>query len=147
MTQIPKNIDVLLEHITSLLTSKYNLVLSNELGISYSQYKVLVQFSGNSIIRQKTIAKFLGQTEASISRQLGIMDVNGLIHKTYDPDNRKSIIVTLTQKGHTVKNSAENIVLRENSTSLRKVSAKDQKLLTKNLTKIHDQICTTDHNY
>ena len=147
MPQVSKNIDILLEHITSLLTSKYDLVLFHELGISYSQYKVLVQFSGNSIIRQKTIAKSLGQTEASISRQLSIKSSNVLIHKSYDPDNRKSIIITLTQKGQTIKNSAENIILKENGTSLRKLNTKDLKTLTQSLSKIHDQICIVKHNY
>jgi len=147
MPKNSKNIDILLEHITSLLTSKYDLVLSQKLGVSYSQYKVLVQFSGNSIIRQKTIAKSLGQTEASISRQLSLMSSNGLIHKSYDPDNRKTIIITLTQKGQVIKTNADNIIVKENGTSLRKVNNKDLKILTKNLSKIHDQICGANHNY
>jgi DNA-binding MarR family transcriptional regulator len=147
MVHTSKNIDILLGHITSLLTSKYDLILTQEIGISYSQYKILAQFTGSSIIRQKTIAMSLGQTEASISRQIGIMSANGLIHRTYDPDNKKSIVVTLTHTGKVIKERTGNLISNQNTNLLHKINTKTKKELLENLSKIHGQLCLNNHNY
>lgn len=147
MAQSTENIDILLEHITSLLTSKYDLILTTEIGISYSQYKVMVQFTHNSIIKQKTIAMSLGQTEASISRQLSIMSSNGLVNRTHDSDNRKSIVITLTENGKAIKNRADGLIANQNTNLLYKIKSKDHKDLFKNLNKMHDQLCLSNHNY
>jgi DNA-binding MarR family transcriptional regulator len=143
MARKTNSIDILLGHINSLLTSKYDLALSNMLGITYSQYKILEQFTSNSVVRQKTIAKSLNQTEASISRQLSIMNASGLITKTYDPGNRKSIIITLTKKGKTIKINSKDIISRENFNLISKINKKEQKILVKNLQDIHDHLSIT----
>ena len=140
------NIDIILEHITSLLTTRYDSILLNQLGVSYSQYKVLSQFSENIIIRQKTIAENLGQSEASISRQLKIMNNRGLISKSYDPDNKKTIIINLTLQGLRIKKSADGIIQSQNVRTLDKINLKDQTKLLANLNKIHLLMCSVKHN-
>jgi DNA-binding MarR family transcriptional regulator len=142
-----KNLDILLEHITSLLTSKYDLILTNELGVSYAQYKILVQFKGDQIIKQKTLAGSLGQSEASISRQIKIMSNGGLIHRSFESKNKKSVVITLTREGKVTKTKAEAITDTQNTNSLHRVSSKERKLLTKNLSQIHDQICANNRNH
>jgi len=125
MKQPLENIDIKLEHISSLLANKYDKLLIEQLGVSYSQYKVLVQFKENSIIRQNIIAKNLGQTEASITRQLHILNSKGLILKSYDPKNRKVRVVTLTKLGYKIKLVAESIIFKQN----RKLFNNSQRLL------------------
>ncbi|HEY5267908.1 MAG TPA: MarR family transcriptional regulator [Candidatus Saccharimonadales bacterium] len=143
MSQPLENIDIKLEHISSLLASKYDNLLFEKLGISYSQYKVLVQFRESSIIRQNIIAKGLGQTEASITRQLHILNSKGLISKSYDPKNRKVRVVTLTRLGRKIKLAAENIIIKQNYSLFN-----NNPILLNDLNMLHSSLCEVDkHNY
>lgn len=143
MTTDFTNIDILLEHITSLLTNRLDQLLREQLGVGYSQYKVLLLFTGENIIRQKTIAKSLGQTEASISRQLKIITLKGLITRAYDPNNTKTKIVTLTLLGQRIRLAAKDIVSVETKTIFNIGNSKNLQLLISGLETLHTCLCDT----
>ena len=148
MVQLTENIDIILEHITSLLTNKYDQLLLKELGIGYSQYKLLVQFKGDRIIKQNIIAKNLGQTEASITRQIKILSLKGLITRDRDPKNKKVKVVILTLLGHRIQQATRNIIIRQNHDFLVDLEAKGQLKLLFNLNKLHNRLCLEDnHKY
>ena len=141
-----KKIDILLEHITSLLTNKYGFILLNKLGVSYSQYKILAQFNKSSIISQKIIAKNLGQTEAGISRQLKNMVNKGMVYRSYEPNNKKTVIVTLSKLGQSIKNSSEVIIHKENKNFLSSLNINEQENLILSLNQILLAFDTVEHN-
>ncbi len=142
-----ENIDIILEHITSLITSTSDQQLLEQLGIGHSQYKILNQFNGDEIIRQNIIATSLGQTEASISRQLKIMNLKGLITRSYDHSNSKAKVVTLTLLGHRMKLAARDIINQQNTELLADMDTKDQIFFLHNIQLIHDNLCNnSNHN-
>jgi DNA-binding MarR family transcriptional regulator len=147
MNKQPENIDIILEHITSLLTTKYDQLLIDQLGIGYSQYKLLIQFESDEIIKQNTMATSLGQTEASISRQVKILNLKGLITRSFDPKNRKTKVVLLTKLGHTIKEAARDFILNQNRDFLSVLESKDKLKLSSNLEKLHLKLCSNNkHN-
>ena len=83
---------------TSLAHSSDEILLSS-LGIGFSQFKILYVLQAKPNIRQKEIALELGQTEASISRQLKKMYNDGLIITKVHPTNRREHITMLTKRG------------------------------------------------
>ncbi len=141
MFQSPENIDIILEHITSLMTSKYDQLLLEQLGVGYAQYKILVQFEESHINRQNIIAKNLGQTEASITRQIKILSRKGLITRGVDPNSKKTRIVTLTFLGRRIQQAARDIVNKQNHDLLIDLDDKDKTRLLSDLNKLHDQLC------
>jgi len=146
MFQTPENIDIILEHITSLLTSKYDQLLLEQLGIGYSQYKILNQFEDNQISKQNIIARNLGQTEASITRQIKILSKKGLITRGIDPNNRKTRIVTLTFLGRRIQQATRDIVNKQNHDFLFGLENKDQTRLLFDLNKLHNQLCLKNNH-
>jgi DNA-binding MarR family transcriptional regulator len=146
MFQSPENIDIILEHITSLLTSKYDQLLLEQLGVGYAQYKILIQFENNQIKQQNIIAKNLGQTEASITRQIKILSKKGLITRGIGPNNRKTRIVTLTFLGRRIQQAARDIVNKQNHHFLIGLERKDQVRLLSDLNKLHNQLCLRNNH-
>jgi DNA-binding MarR family transcriptional regulator len=73
--------------------------LFSEFGIGFSQFKILMALGHHGCVQQKQIAQFLGQTEASISRQVKLLKEAGFLTITEDPLDRKKHITELTRRG------------------------------------------------
>src|SRR5215469_5364206 len=93
------NLGYFLQHVASLLGKQSEQVLQERLGIGFSQFKILRVLQSNPHIKQREIAYNLGQTEASISRQVKLMLDEGLLHSTISPKNRREHITVPTAKG------------------------------------------------
>src|SRR5579863_7179639 len=110
-TKIIKNqLGYFLEHVSSLLVKQLDQVLLEQLGIGYAQFKVLRVIADNDSLGQKQIADELGQTEASISRQVRILKNNGLVSLRIDPANRRQHITRLTTRGYRFTAAADTIL-------------------------------------
>jgi DNA-binding MarR family transcriptional regulator len=105
-----ESIGILFQNISSLLSRLSDQALNESLNISYSQYKILSALDINQDLRQIDIAHILGQTEASISRQVKIMTKNGLIKITLNKDNKREHLIHLTGKGSTSYAKATRIL-------------------------------------
>ena len=70
---------LLLQHITSLLAKQIDQLLQFKLEIGYSQFKLLEVINSRPGIQQRDIAAILGQTEASITRQMKLLVKAGLL--------------------------------------------------------------------
>lgn len=79
----------------------------------------------------KEIGKELLLEPSSISGVLERMQKNGLIERNIDPQNRRNIIVTATEKGYALKPKLENIIYEMNSYFLNNFSKEEQDLLKK----------------
>lgn len=93
------DIGYLLNHLAFVLSHQSDQVLHEQLGIGFSQYKIMMVLWWNPSIQQRQIADRLGQTEASISRQIKLLHDKSLLSTRISPENRRKHITALTFKG------------------------------------------------
>lgn len=139
-------IDYILQHITSLLTRDSDQILLEQLGIGYSQYKILRALNSGKPVKQKFIADLVGQTEASISRQISLLLKSSLINKTVDPINKRVRLIIITSKGHRLTDACNEVLDRFHKNILDEFSYKQQTELLALLKSLHDQICKSMHS-
>lgn len=104
-----QNIDdpgYLIHSLAALLDRQSDLLLLERLDIGFSQFKILLSLKWGEGVQQKDIAASLGQTEASVSRQIKLLaDVKLVTIKTNANDRRKNEVY-LTLKGERLANKA-----------------------------------------
>lgn len=84
--------------------------LRSELGIGFAQYKVLEAINQNMLARQNMVAAMLDQTEASISRQIKILQKKGLILVSEVMGNKRAKELSLTVVGDEMVRHAEELL-------------------------------------
>ncbi len=129
-------IHALLHQLSAMFSRESDQILQEQLGIGLSQFKILETLVENSAMQQRHIAVQLGQTEASISRQINLMERKGLIESMRNPVNRREHITSLTQRGERLTEAAERILTLHNSASLTRLSKKEQLVLLDLLQKV-----------
>ena len=87
-------------------------LLVKELGLSHSQYRVLLALEWNPRAQQKTIATHLGITEASVSRQVKLLSGSRLISVKQDAANRRVHIIAVTPLGMQQTEAATALIRR-----------------------------------
>lgn len=135
------NIGYLLQHLSTVLAKQSDQVLSERLGIGFSQYKLLMVLQVNPRIRQRHIAERLGQTEASISRQIKLMHDKNLLQTTINPNNRREHITTPTQKGLRMVEEAQNILNSFHGPTFERLNDKQREQLMDSLKTMHQHAC------
>ena len=106
------NLVYLIQHLAAIVGKQTEQILQEQLGIGLSQFKILMVLEWNPRVPQRHIADSLGQTEASISRQIKILTGKGLLNSKRDPENRRKHITAPTPMGMQVTEAATNIVRR-----------------------------------
>jgi DNA-binding MarR family transcriptional regulator len=139
------NLGYLLQHVTTLLSKQSERVLQERFGIGFSQFKILRVLQFNLHIKQREIASNLGQTEASISRQVKLMLDEGLLHSTISPKNRREHITVPTAKGIKLTQAAMDALAQYHTPTFASLSEKQREQLKVSLEIIHTKICSTDH--
>ena len=139
-------IDYILQHITSLLTKDSDQILLEQLGIGYSQFKILRVLSSGAPVKQKFIADLLGQTEASISRQIGILEAKALITKTKDIRNKRVRLIVIAPKGIKIVNASNQVLDKFHNDTLMGFNNKQKIELLGLLEELHDKICDANHS-
>src|SRR5688500_16986137 len=104
------NIGYLLQHTAMSMARQSDQMLQDHLGIGFSQFKILMVLQWNPVALQRHIAENLGQTEASISRQIKLMHDEGLLQTTINPQNRREHRTTLTAKGERLADDAKVVL-------------------------------------
>lgn len=132
-----------LDHTISVLTYEYDQLLLERLGIGYAQYKILAVIMRNEQARQNQIAKALGQTEASISRQIKLLVRDGLLSVHIPPNNKREHSILLTPRGHRFTQEAQQILLSCQQRMTAGLSQKQQDQLQELLDLLHGGICLT----
>lgn len=100
--------------------------------------KVLQVKSG---VQQKQIADALGQTEASVSRQIKLLQDKGLLQIEVSPHNRREHITTLTAKGLRFTEQAKTIINDYHKEMFAQLSDKQQEQLLDMLSTMHKYSC------
>jgi DNA-binding MarR family transcriptional regulator len=106
------NLGLLIHQVATSLSRSSDELLQAKFRIGFSQFKILSVLEAKPNVRQKEIADQLGQTEASISRQIKNMYDNGLIQTRQRPDNRREHITSLTKRGERICAQA-NVLLNQ----------------------------------
>lgn len=135
------NIGYLLQHLSSVLAKQSDQALQERLGIGFSQFKILRVLQHSPRTQQRQIAQWLGQTEASISRQIKLMIQKGLLVTAVSPKNRREHITTPTTKGIRMTEESINVLNATHSTMFSDMGDKQQKQLLEILTHMHHTAC------
>lgn len=93
-----------------LLEKRADETLKAQIGIGFAQYKVLEAVGRNMLARQNMIAEFLDQTEASVSRQVKILEKRGLLIVGTVMHNRRARELSLTESGEELLGHCEEVL-------------------------------------
>lgn len=135
------NLGYLLNHVAFVMSRQSDQVLQERLGLGFSQFKIMMVLSHKPHIQQKEIAEKLGQTEASISRQIKLLTDQGLLQAVQRPENRRQRITTLTLKGERYTDEAIAILNKYHAPVYDSLSEKQAAMLQDALAAMHQQTC------
>ncbi len=135
------NIGYLLQHLSSVLAKQSDQTLQERLGVGLSQFKILMILQWHPNIRQRQIAEALGQTEASISRQIKLMHTRGWLQTTISPVNRREHITSPTAKGIRLAQKALDLLNDHHAPTFGQLSEKQTSVLLESLTLMHNHVC------
>lgn len=134
-----------LQHIASLLTKQADQVLHEQLGIGMSQFRILRMLEAKPQVTQQEIAIDLGQTEASISRQIKLMLHDGLLKVSRSPKDRREHITVLTQRGERLSVAADEVLNRYYQPVLVALGEKRLEQFDDALEAVHQTVCQVAH--
>lgn len=137
MQDAPELIHTLLHHLSAVFSRESDQILQEQLGIGLSQYKILSVLQENPSSKQKEIAFTLGQTEASVSRQIKLLRSQGMLETRIKPQNRREHLAALTPKGQRIIEAAGSVLLNYQHASLAHMSTKQQAQLLELLAGVH----------
>ena len=146
MSSLDNNLGYLFHHISAVLARQSDQILLEQLGIGFSQFKIMLILAEGKGTQQRQIATTLGQTEASISRQIKLLHDDGFISSQVNPANRREHITHLTPRGSKVTERAMEILNNYHAPIFNNLSERQQVQLRELLSAMHDAVCiTTDH--
>lgn len=135
------NLSYLLNHVAAVMGKQSDQLLQQHLGIGLSQYKILMVLEWNPRVQQKAIADSLGQTEASISRQIKLLKSKGLLQSKVDPNNRRKHLSVPTPRGMQVTEASSNLLRRSLGTEFASMNEDQLLHLITGLQKLHRLVC------
>lgn len=128
-------------HVAAMMHRQADQMLQERLGIGMSQYAVLTKLEKQSQITQRMLADSLGQTEASISRQVSLLTQKGLVVSQIDPTERRQRLATLTNKGAKITVAASEVLSRFYEQFFAALGEKKQAQQEIFLDLLHEQSC------
>ncbi len=141
MSTINDDLGYLFHHISFVLARQSDQVLQEQLGIGFSQFKIMLILQQANAAQQRQIATKLGQTEASISRQIKLLQEAGMLTSQVSPTNRRQHLVALTPKGMKVTEKSMEILNTYHAPIFNRLSEKQQVQLKELLAVMHDAMC------
>lgn len=139
--ELSNNPGYLLLHLAFTMSRQNDQMLQERLGVGFSQFKILMVLESNPHIRQRQIAEALGQTEASISRQIRLMTESGLLRAQPSIHNKREHITALTAKGVRVVEEAMAVLNSYYGPTFSRLSERQQQQLLDSLMIMHEDIC------
>lgn len=135
------NLIYLVQHLSDVISKQADSLLQEQLGLGLSQYKILVVLEWNPRTQQKTIADSLGQTEASVSRQIKLLSSRDFVSSRVDPQNRRRHITVPTVMGMQTTESATNLLRMNFGPEFGGVGEENLAQLVLGLQKLHRTTC------
>jgi DNA-binding MarR family transcriptional regulator len=131
----------LLHHLATALDRQSDQLLQDRLGIGFSQFKILLVLKKHGGVQQRFIADYLGQTEASISRQIKLMQDGGVVDSKVSPRNRRERVTSITNKGLRTLEDAFSCLNYYHQPVFARLSGKQQLQLMEMLESMHMEVC------
>jgi DNA-binding MarR family transcriptional regulator len=131
----------LLQHMATILMRQSDQVLQERLGVGTSQFRILMMLHRNPNVQQRKLAECLGQTEASISRQIKLLVERGLLGVRVNPKSRREHITLLTAKGTKMTEAALEVLEQYHTPMFDLLSDKQRTQLEESLTTFHNYTC------
>lgn len=138
------NLGYLLHHLGFVMDRQSDLLLQQRLDIGFSQFKILMALKWHASVQQRHIAEKLGQTEASVSRQIKLLKDAGFITVTQSPHNRREHITTLTTKGVQTVDKAMRALNDFHAPIFEHFTPEQQQMLRELLQSMHHEMCVRD---
>jgi len=135
------NLTYLLHHLAQVIDKQTDQILKEQLGIGLSQYKILMVLEWNPRIQQNVISKSLGQTEASISRQIKLLINKGMLISKIDPNNKRRHMSIVTPLGMQVNETACNLIKTNFSKDFVGLGEIQTSKLLEELQNLHKLVC------
>jgi DNA-binding MarR family transcriptional regulator len=135
------NLGYLIQHLAAVMGRQSDQVLQEQLGIGLSQFKILMVLEWNPRVQQKAIADSLGQTEASVSRQIKLLKAKKLLATKQDPQNRRRHITLPTTLGMQITEAATAIMRRSLGPEFADLGDDQLVQLVTGLQKLHRIVC------
>lgn len=136
-------IGYLLQHVASTLQRQSDQVLQERLGIGMSQYRILMMLQAFPETNQRKLADYLGQTEASISRQVKLLHEKGFLATRIDPTERRRHLTNPTLKGLKITEAARQILDNYHAPMLATLNDKQQQQFKEMLSTLHNYTCAS----
>jgi len=138
MIESSKDLDIItkLQRLAFRIERHADQILLEKLGIGFSQFKIIHELERNPKAKQNQLARALGQTEASISRQVKIMRADRLMITSINSSNKREHITTLTPKGARIKEAATESLDKLYKSLIEDLSSKDIDRLNKTIDSI-----------
>lgn len=136
-----RSLGISLHHLSAVLDRQSDILLNERFGLGFSQFKILMGVSKHNNLQQREIAEALGQTEASVSRQIRLLVDEGLIASTLDPENRRQHQTRLTPKGERILSEAMSALESHYQPMFASISEHRLKQLQETLDDMHQHIC------
>ncbi|HUP26728.1 MAG TPA: MarR family winged helix-turn-helix transcriptional regulator [Candidatus Limnocylindrales bacterium] len=137
------NLAYLIHHVATLLERQAEKLLQERFAIGFSQFKILMALKWKTNVQQRQIADSLGQTEASVSRQIKMLQEQGLLANRISPENRRQRIISLTAKGDKLAQAAMTSLTNYQQTLFAGMGDVQRSDITTGLQIIHRQLCQT----
>lgn len=135
------NLSYLIQHLSAVMGRQMDQLLQEQLDIGLSQFKILMVLEWNPRVQQKAIADALGQTESSISRQLGLLKDKKLLVTKKDPQNRRRHITAPTSHGMRITEAATAIMRRNLGPEFSGLGDEQLVQLAAGLQRLHRIVC------
>ena len=135
------NLSYLIQHLSAVMGRQSDQVLQEQLGIGLSQFKILMVLEWNPRVQQRAIADSLGQTEASISRQIQLLKAKNLLVSKIDPTNRRKRITAPSPLGMQLTEAATDILRRSFGPDFASLGDDQLMQLVTGLQQLHKLVC------
>lgn len=128
-------------HVAAMIHRQTDQILQERLGIGQSQFNILTNLQKRPQTKQRTLADVLGQTEASVSRQIALLRQKGLLVSHLDPAERRRHLTALTTKGAKIVIAAQEVLEQFYDQLLDPINDREQTQLQTLIDRLHEQSC------
>ncbi len=142
MTQSNTNRKVLnqLHSLIKAIDNRGAQILQQEMGIGFSQFKILSTLSKQTNVSQAALAECLSISPPAISRQVELMLGKALIDSYKNPKNRRQHMLSLTPLGANTLKQAWDILDVRFGDVVAVLDQDEQKQLVATLDKLYQQL-------
>lgn len=137
------NLGYVIHHLGSAMDRQTDILLQDKFKIGFSQFKILLALREQNAVKQQNIAHFLGQTEASVSRQIKLLVNMGLVSSRKNPENKRQAVTSLTPRGSHLIAQAVSALEAHYAPIFSQLSPAQLEAFSKVVDILHIRVCST----